>query len=85
VVADAMGASGSRTNDFDIDRHVAPKSLRRTGQSRARRPCSSACGELATTPLDPRGRCGSSTWSSDYEGGSALIAASTTASATALR
>jgi diacylglycerol O-acyltransferase / wax synthase len=43
------------------------------------------CGELATTPLDPPTRCGSSTWSSATKAAARWWRASTTASATASR
>lgn len=74
AVADAMGASWVDDADFDIARHVVPMTLKpRPGESE-RHALQRACGELATTPLDPAHPLWQMQLVENYQGGSALVA-----------
>ena len=74
AVADTMGASWVKDDDFDIARHVVAQKLpRRKGQSE-RAALQALCGELATTALDPARPLWQFQLIEHYEGGSALIA-----------
>ena len=62
-------------DDFDIDHHVRARDAARARRARASaRRCRRACGELATTPLDPTHPLWQFHLIEHYEGGSALIA-----------
>jgi WS/DGAT/MGAT family acyltransferase len=74
AVADAMGASWVDDADFDITRHVVPLQLQREKGESERHALQRACGELATTPLDPSRPLWQMHLVADYEGGSALVA-----------
>jgi diacylglycerol O-acyltransferase / wax synthase len=84
VVVDAMGAQWVEDEQFDIEHHVVLTALERKAGQSERQALQHLCGELATTAgrappavAVPPDRA--------YEGGSAMVAASTTASATASR
>jgi diacylglycerol O-acyltransferase / wax synthase len=73
-VADAMGASWVPDEAFDIGQHVVSARLQpRPGESE-RHALQRLCGELATTPLDPRRPLWQFHLIDHYEGGSALVA-----------
>jgi diacylglycerol O-acyltransferase / wax synthase len=74
AVADAMGAAWVDDAEFDITQHVVPLALQpRPGESE-RHALQRACGELATTPLDPARPLWQMHLVEHYEGGSALVA-----------
>ncbi len=74
AVIDAVGSHWADDEHFDLARHVVPKSLHaQTGESE-RQALQRMCGELATTPLDPRHPLWQFHLVEHYEGGSALIA-----------
>ncbi|MEN9418451.1 MAG: hypothetical protein RI988_2071, partial [Pseudomonadota bacterium] len=74
VEPDALGARWVNDEHFDITRHVVPTRLvRRRGQGE-RAALKALCGELATTPLDPRHPLWQFHLVEHYEGGSALVA-----------
>ncbi len=74
TVVDAMGAMWVEDEHFDISRHVVPKSLHAQDGETERHALQRLCGELATTPLDPRHPLWQFHLVEDYEGGSALVA-----------
>ena len=59
VVQDAMGASWVVDDDFDIRRHVLREKLAAAPGQTPEQALQARCGELATTPLDPREKSGS--------------------------
>lgn len=74
VQLDALGAQWVDDEHFDIARHVVPARLvRRRGQGE-RDALKALCGELASTPLDPRHPLWQFHLVEHYEGGSALVA-----------
>jgi diacylglycerol O-acyltransferase len=70
VVADAMGASGSRTNTSTSTRHVVPNAAAPNRGEPSARPCS-ALRRTGHPPLDPRHPLWQFHLVEDYEGGSA--------------
>jgi WS/DGAT/MGAT family acyltransferase len=74
AVADAMGAHWVEDEQFDIERHVVPARLERHAGESERHALQRLCGELATTPLDPRRPLWQFHLVEHYEGGSALVA-----------
>jgi diacylglycerol O-acyltransferase len=71
---DAMGASWTEDETFDLENHICEEKLaRKKGQSQ-RAALQARVGELATTPLDPDRPLWQFHLIDDYEGGSALIA-----------
>jgi diacylglycerol O-acyltransferase len=74
TVPDAMGAMWVEDENFDITRHVVPKSLHAQEGETERHALQRLCGELAMTPLDPRHPLWQFHLVEDYEGGSALVA-----------
>jgi len=74
AVADAMGALWVDDEDFDIEHHVTPIALPKKRGQGERAALQALCGELATTPLDPRRPLWQFHLIEDYEGGSACIA-----------
>ncbi|MFM7705446.1 MAG: wax ester/triacylglycerol synthase domain-containing protein, partial [Rubrivivax sp.] len=74
VQLDALGAQWVDDEHFDIARHVVPARLvRRRGQGE-RDALKALCGELASTPLDPRHPLWQFHLVEHYDGGSALVA-----------
>jgi len=74
TVSDAMGSMWVEDENFDITRHVVPKSLHAQEGETERHALQRLCGELAMTPLDPRHPLWQFHLVEDYEGGSALVA-----------
>ena len=74
TVSDAMGSMWVEDENFDITRHVVPKSLHAQEGETERHALQRLCGELAMTPLDPRHPLWQFHLIEDYEGGSALVA-----------
>ena len=85
MVGDALGANWVDDEDFDIEHHVVREKLsRRRGQTETMA-LQQRCGELATTPLDKAHPLWQYHLVEHFDGGSAIIVRSTTASATASR
>jgi diacylglycerol O-acyltransferase len=80
-----MGASWVEDEDFDIERTCGARLLREAPARPRRGAAASAVRRAGHQPLDPRHPLWQFHLIEDYEGGSALVAASTTASATASR
>ena len=74
TVSDAMGSMWVEDENFDITRHVVPKSLHAQEGETERHALQRLCGELAMTPLDPRHPLWQFHLIEHYEGGSALVA-----------
>jgi WS/DGAT/MGAT family acyltransferase len=77
AVVDAMGATWVDDDAFDIAQHVVPARLpRRKGKQAQdeRSALQALCGQLASTPLDPRRPLWQFHLVEDYDGGSALVA-----------
>ena len=74
AVADAMGAHWLRDNTFDIARHVLPLQLERQSGQSEQQALQAACGELASTALDPSRPLWQFHLVEDFDGGSAMVA-----------
>jgi WS/DGAT/MGAT family acyltransferase len=74
AVVDAMGAMWVDDDHFDIAHHVTPIALPKKKGPGERAALQALCGELATTPLDPRRPLWQFHLIESYEGGSAVIA-----------
>ena len=73
VVHDTLGTSWVEDNQFDIERHVDVKPLRRAAGQSERAALQQLCAQMAGTPLDARHPLWHFQLVPTYEGGSALV------------
>ncbi len=74
AVADALGAHWQRDEAFDISAHVLPLQLGRHAGQSEQQALQAACGELASTALDPSRPLWQFHLVENFDGGSAMVA-----------
>ncbi len=73
AVVDAVGAHWAFDEQFELSRHVVPKSLHAAPGETPRGALQRLCAELATVPLDARHPLWQFHLIEDYDGGSAMV------------